>query len=421
MLTFNTRSILDINRRMKFSNAIANSEYNIICLCETWLTKNVTTASLFLENYQVYRNDRETSDNRKTKHGGVLIAIKNEISHDLHSIESLKSDYLITEIHSNERSIILSCVYKAPTPSTYQWFTESFLTLMNEMANLKLANKNDLCDLILTGDINFSQTYWEALSSSDIYESQLLDKLVELNLSQHAPTQLDVLLCDNPEIFSQCQIDRNIRDKLTSQFSDHKPLYTTIAAFSCIALPKITNHRYDFKRADWDSLNSSIEIVPFIPYCYSNLNEIIRQWYEWLWEKIEKFVPRITEHRSRLQPWITPATSHLIKKLQTMKRKPKQGLKRLLKITKLENDIQRFSEDDLAEYEKTVLEGRTFSKIQKYLKCIRKTPTIPSTVKDGNTESSNEREKCEYFNDYFVNVSGTKKTSNRYPLSKKVS
>ena len=323
MLTFNTRSILDINRRMKLSNAIANSEYDIICLCETWLTKDVTTVSLFLENYQVYRNDRETSDNRKTKHGGVLIAIKNEISHDLHSIESLKSDYLIIEIHSNKRSIILSCVYNAPTPSTYQWSTESFLTLMNEMANLKIANKNDLCDLILTGDINFSQTYWEALSSSDIYESQLLDKLVELNLSQHAPTQLDVLLCDNPELILQCQIDRNIRDKLTSQFSDHKPLYTTIAAFSCINLPKITNHRYAFKRADWDSLNSSIETEPFIPYCYSNVNEIIRQWYEWLCEKIEKFVPRITEHRSRLQPWITPATSHLIKKLQTMKRKPK--------------------------------------------------------------------------------------------------
>ena len=69
---------------MKLSNAIANSEYGIICLCETWLTENVTLASLFLENYQVYSNDRETSDNRKTKHGGVIIAIKNEISHDLH-------------------------------------------------------------------------------------------------------------------------------------------------------------------------------------------------------------------------------------------------------------------------------------------------------------------------------------------------
>ena len=135
------------------------------------------------------------------------------------------------------------------------------------------------------------------------------------------------------------------------------------------------------------------------------MNEIIRQWYEWMWEKIEKFVPRITEHRSRLQPWITPATN---KKLQTMKRKPKQGLERLLKIKKLENDMQRFSEDDLAEYEKTVLEGKTFSKIQNYLKCIRKTLTIPSTVKDGNTESSNEREKCELFNEYFVSVFGTK-------------
>ena len=163
-------------------------------------------------------------------------------------------------------------------------------------------------------------------------------------------------------------------EKLQNNYN-HKPLYTTIAAFSCINLPKITNHRYAFKRADWDSLNSSIEPEPFIPYCYSNVNEIIRQWYEWLWEKIEKFVPRITEHRSRLQPWITPATSHLIKKLQTMKRKPKQGLERLLKIKKLEKDIQRFSEDDLAEYEKTVLEGRTlnaYARPQQFLRRSKK-------------------------------------------------
>ena len=151
------------------------------------------------------------------------------------------------------------------------------------------------------------------------------------------------------------------------------------------------------KRADWDSLNSSIETEPFIRE--RNYPTMVRMA---VGKKIEKFVPRITEHRSRLQPWIPPATSHLIKKLQTMKRKPKQGLESLLKIKKLEKDIQKFSEEDIAEYEKTVLEGRTFSKIQKYLKCIRKTPTIPSTVKDGNTESSNEREKCELFNDYFV-------------------
>ena len=151
------------------------------------------------------------------------------------------------------------------------------------------------------------------------------------------------------------------------------------------------------------------------------MNEIIRQWYEWLWKKVKKFVPRITEHRSRLQPWITPATLHLIKKLQTMKRKPKQGLERLLKIKKLEKDFQRFSEDDLVEYEKTVLEGRTFSKIQKYLKCIRKTPTIPLTAKDGNTESSNEREKCELFNDYFVSVFGTKKNIKPVSYLQKVS
>ena len=53
-----------------------------------------------------------------------------------------------------------------------------------------------------------------------------------------------------------------------------------------------------------------------------------------------------------------------------MKRKGERGLARLLKVKKLEKDVAKSAEDDLADYEKTVFEGRTFSKIQKYLKCI---------------------------------------------------
>ena len=120
----------------------------------------------------------------------------------------------------------------------------------------------------------------------------------------------------------------------------------------------------------------------------------------WQWEKIDKFVPRVTEHRKKLPLWITSPTSHLIKKLETIKKKPNQDLKRLLKIKK----ILEASEEDLSQFETKVLKTRTFSQIQKYLKCVRKTPTIPPTVRNGSNVSTNGKEKCELFNYYFVGL-----------------
>ena len=97
MLAFNTRNILKMNRSMKLSSALVISEHGIVCLRETWLTEDALTASLFLENYQVYRSNREISENGKTKHVGVLIAIENQNTLEMLTIQAPKSEHLITE------------------------------------------------------------------------------------------------------------------------------------------------------------------------------------------------------------------------------------------------------------------------------------------------------------------------------------
>ena len=65
-MTFNTRSLVDINRRTKFSNTLNTHDYDTLCLTETWLTCDIPSAALFLNRYQVYRKDRMTDDDRKT-------------------------------------------------------------------------------------------------------------------------------------------------------------------------------------------------------------------------------------------------------------------------------------------------------------------------------------------------------------------
>ena len=52
--------------------------YDIIILTETWLRDDVADTELVLDNYSVYRRDRD--DNSKSNRGGgVLIVVKDMI------------------------------------------------------------------------------------------------------------------------------------------------------------------------------------------------------------------------------------------------------------------------------------------------------------------------------------------------------
>ena len=95
---------------------------------------------------------------------------------------------------------------------------------MDEIAKLKNNNEAQPCDTILTGDINRDQTNWGALSSTNLYEIQTLDMIVEINLTQYAPTQLDLSLCNNPELVTACTLEDTATQYL-KQFSHLLPLH----------------------------------------------------------------------------------------------------------------------------------------------------------------------------------------------------
>ena len=62
-----------------------------------------------------------------------------------------------------------------------------------------------------------------------------------------------------------------------------------------------------------------LKAEPFNPYCYSNVDKIVAQWYDWLNSFMEASFPRVKKHRTQLPPWITPPNSHLLEKLKTAK------------------------------------------------------------------------------------------------------
>ena len=141
--------------------------------------------------------------------------------------------------------------------------------------------------------------------------------------------------------------------------------------------------KYAFKGADLSAINTTIINNPFTPFCFSNCDFLLDQWYTWLWRILKENMTRVTEHRATLPPWITPPTSHLIKRKETLLRKqqscPKPEI--LSKTTNLEEKIKISADKDLKNYELEIFAPRKFSTIQKYLRSIRRTPRQPWIMK----------------------------------------
>ena len=88
----------------------------------------------------------------------------------------------------------------------------------------------------------------------------------------------------------------------------HTPLPKSILDFLLFA----------FKKANWKEVNEYIKDHPFNPYCFSNSDQMVEKWYEWLYEALKDLVPRKTKHRRELAQC---ESSNLIKKLKTLQKK----------------------------------------------------------------------------------------------------
>ena len=80
------------------------------------------------------------------------------------------------------------------------------------------------------------------------------------------------------------------------------------------------------------------------------------------------------------------------------------NLSRSLKIKKLEKQISIEMEKDQSNFESEVFAGRRFSNIQKYLRAIRKSPSIPPIVNYANTSARTDQHKAELFDSFFQKV-----------------
>ena len=130
------------------------------------------------------------------------------------------------------------------------------------------------------------------MSSKNVYESNFLGKLFELNLSNFGSTQLDGPPCNIPDIVINSSIDLDFHHKYQIKNKpclDPKPILKHSICYEQMQYNFI--REICFKRAYRESLNSDIRENPFHSY-YSNVDQLVKQCYQWLWQKIENLSVR---------------------------------------------------------------------------------------------------------------------------------
>ena len=86
---------------------------------------------------------------------------------------------------------------------------------------------------------------------------------------------------------------------------------------------------YSFCKARFDEMNKQITELPFHGFCWSNINVLLEQWYDWIRPIMFENVPKRTMHRSQLSPWIKPPTSNANKRLETTRRNNANNIKKI--------------------------------------------------------------------------------------------
>ena len=105
----------------------------------------------------------------------------------------------------------------------------------------------------------------------------------------------------------------------TFNCSDHKAISLLVECPHNEKKPTMRNFR-SFGRADYSEVSEMIKIADFKPVCYTNINNIGEEMYDFFGKVAQATIPKMTRHRQSLPPWITPSTSNLMKKLNTQRK-----------------------------------------------------------------------------------------------------
>ncbi|XP_026688602.1 uncharacterized protein LOC113473035, partial [Diaphorina citri] len=237
--------------------AIPLVDYDVIVFTETWLKSYIYDSELGLDDFSIYRCDRETIK-PNSEGGGVLIAVRKRFSSQLINIVNDSVETLFIKIQINKTPLILNAVYIPPSSSSDHY--GKYVDLLDQVL---LSHLDSV--ILLAGDYNAPSLTWSfsddlkwLLSEGPSSSSDILINSTAcygLNQYNHIRNSLDRTL-DLVFVNYDSVVVGNPYDVLLPIDGHHPPLLITlkIKANHKISLPSNKQRIFSFRKTNFELL-----------------------------------------------------------------------------------------------------------------------------------------------------------------------
>ena len=405
---------LDITKLCELNFYLANSKPDILMLNETWLKKAISTSEIFPSDYKIFRLDRspqthppdQNNPNKFRKSGGgVLIAIRHNLDIISTKLESTCSAEMlgVTIKFRDGRKIILCSFYRVGTLGidNHREFCDYIR---------KVRCRRGVCGIIVAGDLNMPGIDWANFSSSKHVDQLFLDSFSNFGLEQlvSCPTHirgniLDLVLTDKLQFVSNLEVtDINKPCK-----SDHFAINFKIRA-KVKRIKTSKRNAYNFKRADWVNLNSSLRDIDWERELAGDMEIAWSKFKSILFSKINDHVPIIKIGGQLQPPWFDAETHQLCRKkerLHSIYKNTEDALlqrDRYLKFSKCRKDFKELVSKKLGDsFDDSEDSNLITKKFWSYVKATSKNTRIPEMVHLDDVYKTDRSEQAHLFNNYF--------------------
>ena len=261
-------------------------------------------------------------------------------------------------------------------------------------------------------DFNLRNVNWETLSSTNNVEQLFLEEFFKLGLIQciTAPTHtkgniLDILLTNSESLLSNVHILSNCEICKSDHYAITFDLNIDRVKLKIVRKKPVKTQRFNFKKANWDNLNTEENNVNWI-----SVLDRLEPDIAWLRFKdilnslLHIYIPKVTVRLNSQLPWFDTECY--------LKCKEKERLHKRYKSTKSIQDELKFS---LCRKEfKSLLRSRMRDNLYcsndrsvickqfwSHVKVKSRSNRIPEVMKHESSISSQSTTKANMFNDYF--------------------
>ena len=195
-LYFNARSIM--NKKAELELYAVEENPDIIGITETWLKADILDSEISLENYTLFRHDREDA-----RGGGVMLYVKNnlKVTHRDDATNNKFAESVWVDIVSAKEKTLVGVCYRSPSSSKE-----------NDNYLLSLIEKVAQETVLIMGDFNFGNDINWLTHEAKGHGTLFLETIGSCFLFQHVehPTRknniLDLVLTSDENIVDNLQV-----------------------------------------------------------------------------------------------------------------------------------------------------------------------------------------------------------------------